>query len=67
MDSFSNLIDSKQAAQLLGCTKRKLENDRIKGGGIPFIKIGRLVRYDRQDLLEFIQAHKFSSTSNFNQ
>ena len=35
------LLNTEQAAELLNCTTRKLEADRIKGGGIRYIKIGK--------------------------
>jgi hypothetical protein len=35
-----------------------LRNNRSKGQGIPYIKLGRSVRYDLQDVIEFMEAHK---------
>ena len=65
-DKHLYLIDTNQAAKILGCTKRKLESDRITGGGVRFVKIGRCVRYDIQDLEEYIESNKYNSTSAFN-
>ncbi len=48
------------AAAYLGCTIKFLENDRYLGRhGIPYCKIGqKVVRYDRQDLDDFMAARK---------
>jgi len=59
----TELLNTIEAAKFLGCTKRKLESDRIKGGGIRYIKIGRCVRYDIQDIEIYIEKNKVSSTS----
>ena len=40
-------------------TKRKrktLQKDRVYGGGIPFIRLGRLVRYRRSDIDAWLAA-----------
>lgn len=60
---IQNLITTEAAAKLLGCTVRKLEADRIKGGGIPYIKVGRIVRYDIECIKEFIKQNTYTSTS----
>ncbi len=57
------LLDTTQTAKLLNCTRRKLESDRIKGGGIRFIKLGKCVRYDLRDIENYIQANTVNSTS----
>ncbi len=57
------LLDTNQAAKLLNCTRRKLEADRIKGGGIRYIKIGKCVRYDLRDIENYLQANTVNSTS----
>ena len=57
------LLNTEQAATLLNCTTRKLESDRIKGGGICYIKIGKYVRYNIQDIEAYIEANTVNSTS----
>ena len=57
------LLNTAQAATLLNCTERKLESDRIKGGGIRYIKIGKCVRYNMCDIEAYIQANTVNSTS----
>ncbi len=57
------LLDTTQTAKLLNCTRRKLEADRIKGGGIRYIKFGKCVRYDLRDIENYLQANTVNSTS----
>lgn len=59
----TSLLNTFQVAQLLNCTERKLESDRIKGGGIRYIKIGKSVRYDIRDIEDYIEANTVNSTS----
>ena len=48
-----SLMDKKQAAQLLQITTRTLEN-HMRAGLLPYLKIGRTVRFDRADLLSHL-------------
>ncbi|HEU4583641.1 MAG TPA: helix-turn-helix domain-containing protein [Polyangiaceae bacterium] len=43
-------LDTKQAAALLGVTVKGLEGLRARGKGPPFVRIGRAIRYRRDDL-----------------
>jgi excisionase family DNA binding protein len=45
-----NLINKKQMAQKLCVTARTLEN-WMREGFVPYIKIGRCVRYDLEDVM----------------
>lgn len=45
----SQLLDQKQATQLLGLSPRTLEAWRLTGGGPIYIKVGRRVRYRRSE------------------
>jgi excisionase family DNA binding protein len=44
------MLDVRQASHLLGCSIPSLER-RTRDGSIPSVKIGRLRRYRRSDLL----------------
>ncbi|MBK6907605.1 MAG: helix-turn-helix domain-containing protein [Rhodocyclaceae bacterium] len=51
------LLDEKVAAQILGVTPGTLQVWRSTGRyGIPFIKVGRLVRYRRSALNHWIDS-----------
>ena len=45
-----NLIDKKQMAARLAVTPRTLEN-WMKRGLVPYIRIGRVVRYDLEEVI----------------
>lgn len=58
------LLNTKEAAQLLGVSKAFLERDRWAGARVPFIKVGsRAVRYRRSDLECYIEGRLRHSTS----
>ncbi len=61
----NNLLNTQQAASLLGVSKAFLEHDRWAGARIPFIKVGaRAVRYRLSDLESYIDAQVRQSTSD---
>ncbi len=62
-DAAEELLTTKQAAAFLKVSPKTLERMRVEGGGPVFVKVGRLVRYRRSDLLAFIDSNVFGSTS----
>ena len=60
----STLFSQQTVAAILNCSLATLERDRWAGNGVPFIKIGRLVRYRKKDIRNWIGNHPtFQSTS----
>lgn len=59
----NQLMTEKEAAELICYTPRALQNWRLRGGGPRYVKIGRSVRYQRSDVLEFIEERKRFHTS----
>ncbi len=58
------LIDEREAAALLATTAGTLAVWRSTGRyGLPFIKVGRLVRYRRADLLAWLDARTHHATT----
>ena len=49
-----NLIDKKQMAARLSVTPRTLEN-WMKRGLVPYIRIGRVVRYDLEEVMRTLK------------
>lgn len=49
------LIDEREAAAFLGLSTCTLRNDRLSARRIPFVKIGRAVRYRPSRLREFVE------------
>jgi predicted DNA-binding transcriptional regulator AlpA len=58
------LFSERELSKIIGRSVATLQKDRAVGGGVPFIKIGRLVRYRGSDIDAFIAARpSFTSTS----
>ena len=53
-----------RAAAYTGLAKSTLEKLRVSGEGCPFIRIGRAVLYDPDDLDIWLVAHRRKSTSD---
>ena len=52
----SQLLDTRELAELLKCSPRTISNRRSAGlDFIPHIRVGRLVRYRRDDAEAFIE------------
>lgn len=47
------ILDKQAAASLIGCTTRTLEN-YMRGGLVPYLKLGRTVKFDREDILKHL-------------
>ena len=56
-------LDTVATSELTSISKSTLEKWRVYGGGIPFIRAGRLVRYARSDIDAWMVARRIASTS----
>jgi excisionase family DNA binding protein len=59
----SRLLNTKEAAERLGCSPSYLNKLRCKGGGIVFVSVGRLVRYRPEDIDAYLDSRRRRSTS----
>lgn len=60
------LFDQKTIAPVRGCSEALCERNRWDGGGPPFIKDKRSVRYRKADVVKWLDSHRrFSSTSEY--
>jgi predicted DNA-binding transcriptional regulator AlpA len=50
------LLSDKDVETLTGRARSTLQKDRVTGTGIPFVRIGRLVRYRQSDVTAFLDA-----------
>lgn len=55
-------FDSREAAKYLGLKKCTLEAWRTRGGGPKFVKLGRIVRYRKFDLDNWIESRVRENT-----
>lgn len=58
------LLNTKQAAEYLTLQPCTLEAWRVSGSKIPFVKLGKAVRYKKENLDAFIESQKRNSTSD---
>lgn len=58
MTTSPNMLREADAASWLGISKKTLANWRVLRQGPPFYKIGKAVRYRRDDLEAFVDAAK---------
>ena len=56
------LLNTAQAAEYTGLAKQTLHQKRISGGGPKFCKIGRSVRYRKEDLNDWIESFRTVSS-----
>lgn len=59
-----DIVTQRDLASRWRISAKKLEADRLKGTGCPFIKIGSAVRYRVSDILAYEDANLRRSTSD---
>ena len=58
------LFTQETLCAMLSCSEGSAERDRNLGRGVPFYKIGRLVRYKKMDILDYLnQKHAQQKTT----
>jgi predicted DNA-binding transcriptional regulator AlpA len=50
------LLSVRDVQEITGRARSTLQKDRVIGSGIPFIRIGRLVRYRQSDVRAYIES-----------
>ena len=62
------LFDQRTIAVVRGCSEAALERERWAGGGIPYLKIGRLCRYRKRITVDWLNEKAVClSTSEYRQ
>jgi len=51
-------LNETEVAELTGRAKQTLRNDRCRGRGCPYYKIGGSVRYKLDEVITFMDAHR---------
>jgi len=58
------LLTEREAASLICYSQRALQNWRLRGGGPKYVKVSaRSIRYQRRDVVEWIESRKRVSTA----
>lgn len=58
LSSLQAIIKPSELAPVIRTTVDALAQDRYRGVGIPYVKLGRRVRYLRADVARFLMAHR---------
>jgi predicted DNA-binding transcriptional regulator AlpA len=60
---MERLWDEDETSAAIGWTVSTLQKKRVSGGGPPFVKLGRSVRYRPSDVAAYVDKRVVSSTS----
>jgi len=63
MDSQHEYLNEKEVSQITKQALSTLRNDRSNRRGIPYIKIGKSVRYSKEDVINFMERRKIHTNS----
>jgi hypothetical protein len=61
-ENLEQLIDDSGLSRITGRSAMSIRRDRMLGRGCPYIKMGRLVRYDPRDVRDYLERCKRNST-----
>ena len=53
---LENLLSDREVQTITGRARSTLQKDRVAGIGIPFVRLGRLVRYRPADVANFLAS-----------
>ncbi len=53
---LDRLLSDRDVEAITGRARSTLQKDRVTGAGIPFVRVGRQVRYRESDIREFLSA-----------
>ena len=54
---IDSLFPQSTLCAVLDCSEALAERNRWNGSGVPFVKIGRSVRYKKHDILAYLDRH----------
>lgn len=55
-------LNEREVSELTGLALPTLRNDRFLRRRLPYIKIGKAVRYSMDDVVAFMEAHKIRTS-----
>ena len=62
IDPTHVVLDERETSVITGQSQKTLEGWRNRGQDLPFLKLGRRVRYRLSDVLAFMDRNTFAST-----
>jgi len=57
------LLNESAVAKQLGCQVKTLQAWRCRGGGPEFVRVGRLIRYNPNSVVAWVESRTARSTS----
>ena len=63
LPGYEVLMKPIDVSKVTGKPTSTLTCERFEGRGIPFVKLGRSVRYRKQDVIDYINSNTFTSTA----
>lgn len=63
MKDQNEYLNETEVSQLTKRALSTLRNDRFYRRGIPYIKVGKSVRYSKEDVVNFMEARKIQTDS----
>ena len=64
MAEIETLLSDRDLERITGRARSSWQKDRLTGRGPRFVRLGRLVRYRRSDLEQWLDAQTRTSTSD---
>jgi hypothetical protein len=61
MQNKLQLIDEKELSRITRRALSTIRNDRHLGRGIPYIRIGRSIRYNLYDVQSYLESHRIKT------
>jgi predicted DNA-binding transcriptional regulator AlpA len=58
MVSTERYLGPAEVEEITGFKKQTLANQRFRGDGMPYCKVGRAVRYKLSDVLAYMERHR---------
>lgn len=62
MKGIHKYVTENEVADLTSLSVQRLRNDRFQQKGIPYVKIGRSVRYNLEDVVNFMESRKIQTS-----
>ena len=64
MENQKKYITEKEVSEITSRALSTLRNERFLGKGIPYIKIGKSVRYKLDDVIEYMESRRIVTNVN---
>lgn len=58
-------FNQQTVAAIRGCSLATMERDRWAGIGVPFVKMGRLVRYRKSEIRAWLENHQSVQSTSY--